>query len=71
MIPHKVEKRRSGIFAVVHPDTGEELGQMWKRGDEWMIGMPRGSTLVVLPERFDTRHAARMYILSCHEPEAE
>ena len=71
MIPHRIQKRRDGAFAVVHPDTGEELGRFRPTGDGWRVMMPGGAGFVLLPETFPTRHEARTHILECHQPEEE
>lgn len=77
--PHEIEKRRliAGRvqYAVVHTATREELGRFYTdtTTNRWRVLMPdaNGIPNVLIPESFDTRNAAREFILAAHEPEPE
>lgn len=74
-VPHTVRgvKGRPGHIALVHPDTGEELGVVYPAAGGYRALMPdgRGCCSVLLEETFPTLHAAKLAVLEAHEPEPE
>lgn len=82
--PHRIVKRRSRptpgsatayeIWAVVHPDTGEEYGVCGRNAERpdapWFVLLPTPQgRRIKLPTPFPSRDAAVAEILDAHQPE--
>lgn len=76
-VPHELVRRKhheTTCFAIIHPDTREELGRFYSVPIGWRVLMPDPNTrecTVLVPDVFPTRYSARKYILEAHTPEAE
>ena len=70
-IRYEEREKRDGSVALCHPETGEEFGRVAAKNNGWWVWVPTpGVGLLLWPELFPTRHAARMFILERHRPEA-
>lgn len=67
-VPHEVRKQRDGRYAVVHPHLADPLGVFFETEAGWKVTMIDCATggWAECPDVFDTRHAARLYILDRH-----
>jgi hypothetical protein len=63
-IRYEEREKRDGSVALCHPETGEELGRFLQTATGWVAYLNNEV------DTFPTRHAARMFILERHRPEA-